>query len=271
VTNPPHPQTSSPGPGLHYEERGEGVPILLIHPAGATASTWGRFVDELARSARVISYDRRGYVRSGGEPVRSIATHTADAAALLDALQTPPVVAVGTSIGATIAIDLALRRPDLVRAVVAHESPWRVTRQPPTRSQIAALASMSWLAARGRHTDAAARFLRFAYTYRDGHSAWDAFPEKWRHTVSENARAALTDIRIAISGYPPANALATIKPPVVCSYGARSTETMARVTRALARAIPTSTVSEIQDAGHAPTFDAPGNFAQAVIDATRGT
>ncbi|MBV8735209.1 MAG: alpha/beta hydrolase [Solirubrobacterales bacterium] len=87
----------------------------------------------------MISYDRRGYVRSGGEPVRSIATHTADAAALLDALQTPPVVAVGTSIGATIAIDLTLRRPDLVRAVLAHESPWRVTRQPPTVSQIAAL------------------------------------------------------------------------------------------------------------------------------------
>ena len=122
-----------PGNDLYYEERGEGVPILLIHPAGATASTWGGVVDDLARLGRVISYDRRGYAQSGGEPVRSIATHTADAATLLDALQTPPVIAVGTSIGATIAIDLALRRPDLVRAVLAHESPWRVTRQPPTR------------------------------------------------------------------------------------------------------------------------------------------
>ncbi len=26
---------------LYYEEKGHGVPILLIHPAGATASTWG--------------------------------------------------------------------------------------------------------------------------------------------------------------------------------------------------------------------------------------
>ncbi len=102
----------APGSDLYYEEHGSGVPILLIHPAGPTASTWGQVVDDLARFGRVISYDRRGYVRSGGEPVRSVATHTADAAALLDALQTPPIAAAGTSIAATIAIDLALRRPD---------------------------------------------------------------------------------------------------------------------------------------------------------------
>lgn len=33
------------GSDLYYEEKGEGVPILLIHAGGATASTWGRAVD----------------------------------------------------------------------------------------------------------------------------------------------------------------------------------------------------------------------------------
>ena len=56
---------------LYYEEKGEGVPILLIHPAGATASTWGAAAEQLARVGRVIAYDRRGYARSGGGPVRS--------------------------------------------------------------------------------------------------------------------------------------------------------------------------------------------------------
>jgi 3-oxoadipate enol-lactonase len=97
---------------LYYEEVGEGVPILLIHPAGSTASTWGSATAELARVGRVITYDRRGYARSGGEPVRSISTHTADAAALLECLRTPPAVVVGTSAGAAIAVDVAVRRPD---------------------------------------------------------------------------------------------------------------------------------------------------------------
>jgi pimeloyl-ACP methyl ester carboxylesterase len=74
----------SDGCDLYYQEAGQGVPILLIPPAGATASTWGRLTEELTRIGRVIAYDRRGYARTGGEPVRLISTHTGDAAAILE-------------------------------------------------------------------------------------------------------------------------------------------------------------------------------------------
>ena len=258
-----------PGSDLYYEEDGEGRPILLIHAGGATASTWGQTADDLAKIGRVITYDRRGYQWSGGDPVGSIATHTADAAGLLDALGTPPVVAVGISISATIAIDLALRRPDLVRAVVAHESPWRVRRQPPTIPQLAAFSRMGWLVARGRHPEAVAAFLRFAYSYRDGGSAWDAFPEEWRQAAADNAQAALADFRIAVGGYPSAKELATITRPVLCTYGARSNKPLVRVARSLARAIPTAQVSEIEGAAHAAAFDAPAYFVQIIADAAR--
>ena len=166
----------SDGCNLYYEEMGEGVPILLIHPAGSTASTWGAAAEALARIGRVIAYDRRGNARSGGEPVRSISTHTADAAAILEYLRTPPAVVVGTSAGAAIAIDLAVRRPDLVRVVVAHEFPWRFTRQLPAVSQITALAKIGSLALRGRYSDAAETLLRSAYTYRTVEPLGTPFP-----------------------------------------------------------------------------------------------
>ena len=257
------------GTDLYYEDDGAGDPILLIHAGGATASTWGQAAEDLAKIGRVITYDRRGYQRSGGDPVGSIAEHTADAAELLDALGTQPVVAVGISISATIAIDLALRRPDLVRAVVAHESPWRVRRQPPTIAQLAAFARMGWLVARGRHPEAVAAFLRFAYSYRDGGTAWDAFPELWRRTAEENAHATLADFRIATGGYPSANELATITRPVLCTYGARSNKPLIRVARSLASVIPTAQVTEIDGAAHAAAFDAPTNFVQIIADAAR--
>jgi pimeloyl-ACP methyl ester carboxylesterase len=151
---------------------GEGVPILLVPPSGATASTWGGVSEELARIGRVLAYDRRGYARSGGEPVRSMSIHTADAAALLELLRTAPAFVVGTSAGAAIGYDLAVRRPDLVRVVVAHEFPWRFTRHLPTASQITALAKIGSLALRGRHADATEVLLRATYTYPDGGSAW---------------------------------------------------------------------------------------------------
>jgi pimeloyl-ACP methyl ester carboxylesterase len=100
-----------------------------------------------------------------------MSTHTADAAALLEYLRVPPAVVVGTSAGAGIAIDLAVRRPDLVRVTVAHEFPWRATRHLPTGSQVAAVAKIASLVVRGRHDDAAEVLLRAAYTNRDGGTA----------------------------------------------------------------------------------------------------
>lgn len=256
----------SAGCDLYYEDVSEGVPILLIHPAGSTASTWGSAADELARIGRVITYDRRGYARSGGDPVRSIATHTADAAQLLESLRTPPAVVVGTSAGAAIAVDLAVRHPDLVRVVISHEFPWRFTRRPPTVSQVAALAKIRALALRGRHGDATEALLRAAYAYGDGGTAWEAFPEEWRRAARENARAALADFRNSIADYPSATELATVEVPVVCSYGSRSRNSMFRLTRSLGLAIPTARTHRIEGAGHAAPFDATTNFVQLIAD-----
>jgi pimeloyl-ACP methyl ester carboxylesterase len=252
---------------LYYEEAGEGVPILLIHSSGATASTWGSAFEELARIGHVIAYDRRGYARSGGEPVRSMSTHTADAAALLEHVEAPPAAVVGTSAGAAIAVDLAVRRPELVRVVIAHEFPWRFTRHLPPASQIAALARIGSLALRGRHGDAVEVLLRSAYSYPDGGSAWDAFPEEWRRVARENARAALADFRNSIRVYPSATDLATVHVPVACSYGARSPASMVRLVQSLAAAMPTGETRRIEGAGHAAPFDATANFVQVIADA----
>jgi pimeloyl-ACP methyl ester carboxylesterase len=254
------------GCDLYYEEVGEGVPILLIHPSGSTASTWGSAVDELSRIGRVITYDRRGYARTGGEPVHSVSPHTADAAALLERVGTAPAIVVGTSSGAMIAVDLAVRRPDLVQTVIEHEGPWRFTRHLPTGSHVAVFATIGAFVLRGRHGDAAEALLRSAYSYRDGGSAWDAFPEAWRQAGRDNAKAALADFRNSIGNYPSPTELATIAVPIVCSYGARSPDSMFRLTRSLAAAIPTARTHQIEGAGHAAPFDATSNFVQLIAD-----
>ena len=258
------------GSSFYYEEQGDGPPILLIPPAGSTASTWGALIGDLAGAGRVIAYDRRGYTRSAGEVVRSAAEHTRDAAAVLEALAARSAVAVGTSAGATIALDLAVRRPDLVRAVVVHEAAWRALRHPDA-SGLRTLARMQWLAWRGRYPDAAETLLRWVYSYRDGGSAWDSFPEQWRQTARENGRSVVADLKSSMGGYPRAQDLATITAPVVSTYGSRSRSYMRPLTRSLARAIPTASVREIDGTAHAVPFDAPGTFAQVINEAIRSS
>ena len=228
----------------------------------------GALAGDLAGAGWVTAYDRRGYTRSGGEVVRSAAEHTRDAAAVLNAMDARPAVAVGTSAGATIALDLAVRRPDLVRAVVAHEAAWRALRHPDV-SGLGTLARMQWLAWRGRYPDAAETLLRWVYSYRDGGSAWDAFPEQWRQTARENGRSVVADLKSSMGGYPRARDLATITAPVACTYRSRSRRYMRPLTRSLAQAIPTATVREIDGTAHAVPYDAPRNFAQVIVEAIR--
>jgi pimeloyl-ACP methyl ester carboxylesterase len=78
----------------------------------------------------------------------------------------------------------------------------------------------------------------------------------------------LADFRNSILACPSASELATIKVPVVCSYGSRSPDSMRRLVRSLAAAIPTATTREIEGAGHAAPFDATTNFVQLIADST---
>jgi len=260
--------TADQAGGLYFEEKGRGAPILLIPAAGATASTWGApLLDELTRAGRVITYDRRGYGQSVGGTVDSLATHTGDAAALLDRLGVREVVVAGISMGGAIAIDLARQRPDLVSAVVAHEPAWP-TGQPPPPSAVAALSKTAWYFFRRRDSQAVEAFLQWAYSYRDGGSAWDRFPAAWRQTAIDNAQAVRADFGLRLGRYPGARELASISLPVVLCCGGRSAPMLETMTRRVARMVPAAVVRHIDRAGHAVAFDAPAEFAKVILDAS---
>src|SRR4051812_15389764 len=109
------------GVDLDYEERGSGPPVLLVH--GTAARLWGAAIDELAPCGRVIDYDRRSFGASVHPPPADLGRHREDAAALLRALDLPPALVVGWSIGGVVALDLAIEHPELVRALVLIEPP----------------------------------------------------------------------------------------------------------------------------------------------------
>ena len=111
------------GVSLYYEEHGAGEPIVCIHGTGSSSVLWSDAADELAQHGRTIVYDRRGFSRSERpEPyVTDVHQHADDAAALIDALAAAPAIVIGRSQGGEIAVDLALRYPDRVRALALLE------------------------------------------------------------------------------------------------------------------------------------------------------
>jgi pimeloyl-ACP methyl ester carboxylesterase len=120
------PTLEARGIEIGWSERGQGPPVLLIHETAATAAVWGPLAETLATHFRAISYDRRGWGESS-EPDdyrrTTIEEQSEDAGALIEAVGDEPVIACGAGVGAVIALDLLLRRAELISAAVLIEPP----------------------------------------------------------------------------------------------------------------------------------------------------
>lgn len=118
------PFTKANGIRLYYEERGSGKPLLLIMGITAPCSVWEKHVSYWERHYRCILFDNRG-VGSSEKPdgAYTTAEMADDSAALLEALNISEAAVVGVSMGGAIALQLAIRHPDKVEAMVLM-CPW---------------------------------------------------------------------------------------------------------------------------------------------------
>lgn len=110
------------GVRLHYMERGEGEPLVLLHGDGSLIQDFmsSGLVEAAARSYRVIVFDRPGYGYSE-RPRTTLWTPQAQAALLHRALRqigVGPAVVLGHSWGTLVAVSLALAFPDQVKSLV---------------------------------------------------------------------------------------------------------------------------------------------------------
>jgi pimeloyl-ACP methyl ester carboxylesterase len=110
------------GVELEYEVTGSGEPVLLISPV--LADGFLPFLSEqaLVDGYRLIRYHRRGWAGSTHTPPPvSIATHAADAAALLEHFGVDRAHVAGHGSSGAIALQLAVDRPDLVHTLALLE------------------------------------------------------------------------------------------------------------------------------------------------------
>jgi esterase len=231
------PEARANGIRLYYEEHGDGAPIACIHGGGSSALLWGDAVEKLARIGRAIAYDRRGCGRSERpEPYESttVAEHATDAAALLDALSATPAVIIGRSYGGAVAIELALRHPGHVRALVLLEGD-ALGLSP---------AAMAWtVALRDRLRGVAARdgvdaVYEALITEVAGADAWASFPAEIRDVLTQNGPALLAELHYVEEPQPDAAAFSTIEQPALLLAATESPPEQREMTEAMAEALP---------------------------------
>jgi pimeloyl-ACP methyl ester carboxylesterase len=114
------------GISLHVDDAGgPGLPVLFQHGlCGDAGQTREAFPADAA--FRRLTVECRGHGRSGaGDPSRfSIGTFADDVAAFIEATGRTPLVVGGISMGAAIALRLAVVRPELVRGLILARPAW---------------------------------------------------------------------------------------------------------------------------------------------------
>jgi 2-succinyl-6-hydroxy-2,4-cyclohexadiene-1-carboxylate synthase len=113
--------------GASYEVRtgGAGRPLLLIHGFTGRGSDWAPFLPALQRVAATITVDLLGHGDSDSpeEPARhAIERQAADIAAILRRLGAAPAAVIGYSLGARVALRMAVAQSGVVARMLL-ESP----------------------------------------------------------------------------------------------------------------------------------------------------
>jgi pimeloyl-ACP methyl ester carboxylesterase len=124
-----HRMIETNGIRLHVAEQGQGPLVILCHGFPECWYSWRHQLGALAKAGfRAVAPDLRGYGRSDRpEEVEkyTILHDIGDIVGLVDALGAEQAVIAGHDIGAPIAWQSALLRPDLFRAVIALSPPFR--------------------------------------------------------------------------------------------------------------------------------------------------
>lgn len=104
---------------LHYQEKGNQEPFILLHGNGEDGSYFKNQVDHFSNRYRVISLDTRGHGKSprGAAPF-TIEQFSCDLYDFMEKQEIPSAILFGFSDGANIAMKFAIKYPVKVKALI---------------------------------------------------------------------------------------------------------------------------------------------------------
>jgi pimeloyl-ACP methyl ester carboxylesterase len=103
---------------LHWQEEGQGTPVLLVMGHSYSSQMWYAIQPALAAAHRTVRFDNRGVGHSDTSPKVTVAELAADGFAVMDAAGLKQAHVFGVSMGGVIALEMAMQQPERVMSLV---------------------------------------------------------------------------------------------------------------------------------------------------------
>jgi non-heme chloroperoxidase len=260
------------GVKLHYLEKGNGIPVILIHGGLGDYREWNPQIERISSHYRVIAYSRRyNYPNNNAEilPDHSAIVEARDLAALLDELKLERVHIVGYSYGALTALFFATEHPERVRSLTMAEPPilgW-LSEIPGGQTELDKFMQTMWRpAGEAFRRDDHEATLRIACDYFSGIGSYDEMPTGFKQSLMDNIREwkALTTSRDA---FPPLSrdAVVRLKLPVLLITGEKTLAPLRMINDALNHLLPNAEQVTVPGATHDMWLQDPERCGQATV------
>ncbi|WP_203791485.1 alpha/beta fold hydrolase [Paractinoplanes rishiriensis] len=245
--------TSADGTPIRATDQGQGPPILIVHPGSSDASSWAEVAARLAYRFRVVRIHRRLYAADRPPPGHSMATEVDDVLAIAKVLD-GPLVLVGHSSGAVVALESALTAPALFAGMLLYEPPVAVDRPLGGAALRRARAALD----AGRPGRAMAIHLR-EIVEAPRLSGWRKLRPYAAAQISDDE--AMEALGVGLDRY------AGLDVPTCLLRGERSPANLRRRSEALAAVLPRLLPGQVlRQQGHAAHLTAPIEVAWAIED-----
>jgi len=249
---------------LALVDRGEGMPVLLVHGFPLDHTMWGAQIDALAARYRVIAPDLRGFGQSDGtEATVTMEQFADDLDALLEELEvSEPIVLCGLSMGGYIALAFQRKYPARLRALLLcdtrasadtpetvaarHEMADRVLAEGPdplVEAMMPKLFAPATVANRPEVVESLRRVMRST--------------DRWGIAAAARGMARRPDVT---------GTLSEIDCPALVIVGQWDALSTPEEMRPLARSIPGARFAEIPDSGHMSPMENPIEFNAVLLD-----
>ncbi|MDJ0628754.1 MAG: 3-oxoadipate enol-lactonase [Rhodobacter sp.] len=244
---------------INYREDGDpgGAPVVFANSLGTDYRLWDPILPLLPPGLRLIRYDKRGHGLSACPPAPySMGALIADTERLLDHLGVRECLFVGLSIGGMIAQGLAVKRMDLIRAMVLSNTAARIGTHQMWQDRIDAVKAGGIEA------------LADPIMERWFSKAFRATPEltAWRNMLTRQPDEGYIGCSAAIQGtdfYTPTSGLTL---PTLAIAGSEDGSTPPDLVRETAGLIKGSKFHLIRGAGHLPCVERPEEYARVLGD-----
>ena len=246
---------------IHYADEGrhDGYPVVFSNSLGSDFRLWDRVCALMPEGLRLIRYDKRGHgLSSCPNGPYTISQLTEDCTALLEALGVRECFFVGLSIGGLTAQELALKRPDLVKAVVLSNTGARIGDPEMWKSRIEAARS-------GKLPELSDSVLERWFSAEFRRRRPDEL-EGWRAMLTRTPAEGYASCCEAIMSADFRDSVGSIGVPALLIGGTEDGATPADLVRRTATLIPNSTVRIIDGAGHLPCVDSAEEYASQLKD-----